>query len=98
MYSKILALGLASQANAIDNGQAIFWEDVGHEGASFSLQVGHEVDFANNWWNDRISSFKVGSGVKLTLCSNCNCYNYDYNGGAEVIGPLDSPMMPDIND
>ena len=39
-------------------------------------------------WNNLISSFKIGKGVKAILCDDPNCGGYgNYNKATEVAGP-----------
>ena len=98
MYSKILALSLGVKAQHAAPGQAIFWEDTGYQGASFSMQLGQEWDGDNNEWNDRISSFMIGEGVRLTLCQDAHCENPDHGGSSEAFGYHESPVMNEWND
>ena len=62
------------------------------------MEVGQQWDGGSNYWNDRISSFMVGEGVKLTLCVEYHCNNPNRGGSSEVIGQHESPQMPEIDD
>ena len=54
---------------------------------------------SNFSWNNRISSFRIGKGVKVTFCDHDNCHNsHAWNQGFEVVGPHESSWADVWND
>lgn len=49
------------------------------------VKILHKADF----WNDRITSFRIGSGVRIKLCAHSSCENVDGRPGyVEYVGPV----------
>ena len=50
--------------------------------------------------NDKLSSFKIGAGVRALLCNDWDCNDYqNYGQSIELLGPFNSgEMLPDWND
>ena len=42
-----------------------------------------------DWWNDKITSFRIGSGVRVKLCAHTGCENVNGRPGyVEYVGPV----------
>ena len=55
------------------------------------MTAGQSVAFfgENSWWNDKISSFRIGSGVRVKLCKHFCVDNVDGKPGyIEFVGPI----------
>ena len=80
-----------SSSISISSNKAIFYEHYSFEGKSYSLTAGQSVVFngGNGSWNDKISSFRIGSGVRVKLCKHYGCSNDNGKPGyIEFVGPV----------
>ena len=75
--------------------EAVFYADPDFGGNHFSDEAEHEIKLDRTPWNDRITSFQVGPGVKMTLCLDDPC---EPGAASEVIGPLESPQMLELDE
>jgi hypothetical protein len=48
-------------------------------------------------WNDQISSFRIGKGVRVKICSNVGCTG-DWDNAVEILGPYSQGDFNERND
>ena len=68
--------------NTLARGRADVFEHVHFAGRSMSLSASSNIAYIGSEWNDRISSIKVGPGLKCTLFDD-----RDFRGTSIVVGP-----------
>eukprot|EP00347_Sterkiella_histriomuscorum_P002187 403369131 len=82
-------------------GHAVFWWDNGYSGNSFEMQLGgmQEAQLFNMGWNDVLSSFKIGEGVRAKICKHKYCQDESHwDTVIDILGPYNAPQMYDTND
>lgn len=79
-------------------GQACFYADFNFQGASFCLAVGSTVPFVDPAWNDRISSIRVGPGVRVEACQHAGFEGWceNYNGNVAQLPPVRNDEISSI--
>ena len=45
--------------------------------------------YSGDWWNDKITSFRIGSGVRVKLCKHSGCEDSGGKPGyVDYVGPI----------
>lgn len=91
LFTLIIGLSLPFIASAQTANRVYFYEDIDYKGAVVSFNGIRDVPDLRSYptgsggknWNDRISSIKVGTGVRLIVYKDIN-----YKGGSYTVpGP-----------
>eukprot|EP00347_Sterkiella_histriomuscorum_P016467 403353067 len=79
-------------------GHAVFWWDAGFKGRTFEMQLGgmQEAQLYNMGWNDKLSSFQIGEGVRAKICKHKNCKDESHwDTVLDILGPYNAAQMFD---
>lgn len=80
-------------------GYATFYSDFGFSGDQLKMDM-YTYNYANLpaiGWNDKISSFKIGEGVRVKICANSGCEG-DWDSVVEIVGPYNQGDFNENND
>lgn len=94
---KSLVVFIAAVCACVPPGTVTFYDLPNFRGAHITYRVGQSVRFYNHWWNDRISSFKIGEGAKVLFCRAGPCGDLGHGRSTEIIGPHESHVMPNFD-
>ena len=84
--------------NAPD-GKAIFYRHDWYGGDYLTYGVNQFNRRPWGYWDNTISSVKIGKGVKAILCDKPNCEGYPgYRSATEIIGPLNVADLGSFSD
>eukprot|EP00347_Sterkiella_histriomuscorum_P018154 403346588 len=102
-YSNQGAQNLADFFPMAPQGTAYFFSEYGFGGRRFdmSFAAGNtNVYLGNVGFNDDMSSFQIGEGVRVKICKDAGCESEDHwDKAIEVLGPYNTATMQDgIND
>ena len=84
----------------IQANKAMFFSDDGYRGRVLILDVYNNpnTNLPSIGWNDDITSFKIGPGVRVKMCSNAGCRGNSWSDAIEIVGPYHQPNIDSYND
>ncbi len=70
----------------VRDGEAVFYRRFGYAGDSLKVGNNAHINLGDLGWNDDISSFKLGKGIRVELCEHGACYGY-WDDKTSYVGP-----------
>eukprot|EP00347_Sterkiella_histriomuscorum_P014316 403361339 len=102
-YSNESAQNLADFFPMAPPGTAYFYSEYGFGGRKFEMNLASGVTnvyLGNVGFNDDMSSFQIGEGLRVRICKHAGCGSEDHwDNALDVLGPYNTATMQDgVND
>lgn len=76
----------------------IMYEHGNFEGRAVEVRPPRTINLGEWDFNDKMSSFKIGEGLRVKFCSNNHCAGDAWHDSFELLGPYNSPVQKTAND